>query len=112
MANQLALRLLTRPGDEVIVGRESHAVWHETGGGRGERGRAVRRDRHRRAFTADELIAAIKPRDHLIFPPTTLVEVENTHNRAGGVVWPRRLRRIGAAARECGIASFLDGARL
>ena len=33
MANQVALRALTRPGDDVIVSRESHAVWHETGGG-------------------------------------------------------------------------------
>src|SRR5216117_2703315 len=33
MANQVALRALTRPGDDVIVSRESHAVWHETGAG-------------------------------------------------------------------------------
>ena len=33
MANQIALRVLTRPGDDVIVSRESHAVWHETGAG-------------------------------------------------------------------------------
>src|SRR3954468_8274777 len=33
LANQVALRTLTRPGDDVIVSRESHAVWHETGGG-------------------------------------------------------------------------------
>ena len=33
MANQLALKLYTRPGDDVIVGVESHAVWHETGAG-------------------------------------------------------------------------------
>ena len=32
MANQVALRVLTRPGDDVIVSREAHAVWHETGG--------------------------------------------------------------------------------
>ena len=32
MANQVALRVLTRPGDDVVVSRESHAVWHETGG--------------------------------------------------------------------------------
>src|ERR671937_583278 len=31
MANQLALKLYTQPGDDVVVGRESHAVWHETG---------------------------------------------------------------------------------
>src|SRR5256885_11093019 len=32
MANQVALRVLTQPGDDVIVSPESHAVWHETGG--------------------------------------------------------------------------------
>ena len=33
MGNQVVLRALTRPGDDVIVSRETHAVWHETGGG-------------------------------------------------------------------------------
>jgi threonine aldolase len=55
----------------------------------------------------------VKPRGHLIFPPTTLVEVENTQNRAGGVVWdPEALAQVAAAARERGISSYLDGARL
>src|SRR5262249_11494807 len=38
MANQLALKLLTRPGDDVLVGQESHAVWHETGAGAANNG--------------------------------------------------------------------------
>ncbi len=38
------------------------------------------------SFTAEEFLAARKPRGHPLFPPTTLVEMENTHNRAGGVV--------------------------
>jgi len=64
-------------------------------------------------FTPDEFIAAVKPRDHMLYPPTTLVEVENTHNRAGGVVIDQTVAvRICAAARERRIASFLDGARL
>lgn len=113
MANQLALKLLTHPGDEVIVGRETHAVWHETGAGAANAGVQFAEIGSGGLFTAAELIAAIKPRGHMIFPPTTLVEVENTQNRAGGVVWdPAELRRIGAAAREYGIASYLDGARL
>ena len=113
MANQLALKLLTHPGDEVIVGRETHAVWHETGAGAANAGVQFAEVGTDGRFTAAELVAAIKPRGHLIFPPTTLVEVENTQNRAGGVVWdPAELRRIGAAAREYGIASYLDGARL
>ena len=64
-------------------------------------------------FTAKELYAATKPRNFAIFPTTTLVEVENTHNRAGGVVVPQdEVLRICAVARELGLATFLDGARL
>jgi threonine aldolase len=65
-----------------------------------------------RALTADELAAVLKPRGHLLFPPTTLVEVEDTQNRMGGLVWDRASSRRRAAAREHGAASYLDGARL
>jgi threonine aldolase len=113
MANQVALRVLTRPGDEVVVSRESHAVWHETGGSAANAGVHFREIGDRGRFSAEEFVAAIKPRGHAIYPPTTLVEVENTHNRSGGIVVPLDVCvKIGAAARERGIASFLDGARL
>ena len=113
MANQLALKAFTQPGDDVIVGRETHAVWHETGAGAANSGVQFTEVGTDGTFIADEFAAAVKPRGHLIFPPTTLVEVENTQNRAGGIVWdPAELERIGAAARERGIASYLDGARL
>ena len=113
MANQVALRVLTQPGDEVVVSRESHAVWHETGGSAANAGVQFREIGERGRFTADQFVAAVKPRGHPIYPPTTLVEVENTHNRSGGIVFPlEECVRIGAAARERGIASFLDGARL
>jgi len=113
MANQVALRTLTRPGDDVIVSREAHAVWHETGGSAANAGVQLTEIGARGVFTAEEFLAAIKPRDHPIYPPTTLVEVENTHNRAGGVVFPQdEAVRICAGARKLGIASYLDGARL
>ena len=113
MANQVALRALTRPGDDVIVSREAHAVWHETGGSAANAGVQLTEIGARFVFTAEEFLAAIKPRDHPIYPPTTLVEVENTHNRAGGVVFPQNEAvRICANARKLGIASYLDGARL
>jgi threonine aldolase len=113
MANQVALRVLTRPGDDVVVSRESHAVWHETGGSAANAGVQLTEIGARGVFTAEEFVAAVKPRDHGIYPPTTLVEIENTHNRAGGVVFPQdEAERICAAARERGIAAFLDGARL
>lgn len=113
MANQVALRVLTRPGDDVIVSRESHAVWHETGGSAANAGVQFTEVGARGVFTADEFLAACKPRDHPIYPPTSLVEVENTHNRAGGVVFAQaEVERICTAAREQGVATFLDGARL
>jgi len=113
MANQVALRVLTRPGDDVIVSRESHAVWHETGAGAANAGVQFTEIGIDGRFSADEFIAACRPRGHMIFPPTTLVEVENTHNRAGGIVLQQQeVRRICDAARDRGIASFLDGARL
>ena len=113
MANQVALRVLTRPGDDVIVSRESHAVWHETGAGAANAGVQFTEVGARGTFTAQEFAAACKPRGHVIYPPTTLVEIENTHNRAGGVIFPQdEVARICAAARERGVASFLDGARL
>ena len=113
MANQVALRTLTRPGDDVIVSREAHAVWHETGGSAANAGVQLTEIGAQGVFTADEFVAAIKPRDHAIYPPTTLVEIENTHNRAGGVVFPQgEAVRICAGARKLDIASYLDGARL
>ena len=113
MANQVALRTLTRPGDDVVVSRESHAVWHETGGGGANAGVQFTEIGSAGGFTAAEFIAAVKPRDHMLYPPTTLVEVENTHNRAGGVVVDQiEAVHICEAARERRITSFLDGARL
>ena len=104
MANQVALRVLTRPGDDVVVSRESHAVWHETGGSAANAGVQLTEIGARGVFTRREFVAAVKPRGHGIYPPTTLVEIENTHNRAGGVVFAQdearaHLRR-GARARH------------
>ena len=113
MANQLPLKLYCRPGDHVIVGAESHAVWHEAGAAAANAGVQFTELPGDGRFTADEFLAALHPRDHPLYPPTALVEVEDTQNRKGGLVWDRaELERIGAAAREHGVASYLDGARL
>jgi threonine aldolase len=113
MANQVALRLLTRPGDDVLVSRESHAVWHETGAAGANAGVQFTEIGAQGIFTVDEFLAARKPQGHMIYPPTTLVEIENTHNRAGGVIFPHdEAGRICNSAREHGISSYLDGARL
>ncbi len=113
MANQVALRVLTRPGDEVIASRESHAGWHEAGGAAANAGVQVHEIGARGVFSVDEMLAAIKPKSFAIFPSTTLMQIENTHNRAGGVVVPQvDVQRLCDAAREQGLACFLDGARL
>jgi len=113
LSNQVALRALTKPGDDVIVSRESHAVWHETGGGGANAGVQFTEIGTGGRFTAEEFVAAVKPRDHMLYPPTTLVELENTHNRAGGVIVDQaEATRVCAAARERRVATFLDGARL
>jgi threonine aldolase len=113
MANQVALRVLTRPGDDVIVSRGSHAVWHETGGSAANAGVQFTEIGANGIFDAAEFVAACKPRGHIIYPPTTLVEIENTHNRAGGVIFPHgAAAKICESARERGVATYLDGSRL
>jgi threonine aldolase len=113
MANQVVLRTLTSPGDDVVVSRGAHAVWHETGGSAANAGVQLTEIGGPGYFTRAEFETAVKPRGHLIYPPTTLVEVENTHNRAGGVVVPHQeATAVADAARGLGIASYLDGARL
>src|SRR5262247_1936326 len=103
MANQVALRALTRPGDDVIVSRESHAVWHEVGGGGANAGVQFTEIGRSGRFTVGEFTEAIKPRGHMLYPPTTLVQVENTHNRAGGIVIDQdEAARICDAARLAG----------
>jgi threonine aldolase len=116
MANQVAIRTLTRPGDEVLAPREAHILWHETGAAAAnsgvqvtEIGPAATTGR----FSVEEFLAARKPRGHMLLPPTTVVDVENTHNRAGGVVIDVATgSAIADAARANDVASFLDGARL
>src|ERR1700749_3273722 len=87
MANQIGLKVLTRPGDDVIVGDEAHIVWHEAGAGAGNSGVQCTVVGPGGLFTAAAFRAAYKPPGHIIFPGTTLVTIENTHNRGGGVVF-------------------------
>jgi threonine aldolase len=113
MANQIALKLLTRPGDDVIVGQTAHMMWFEAGAGAANSGVQFTPVGQGGKFTADEFRAAIKPHGHIVLPATTLVAIENTHNMGGGIVFPQEQAvAICAAARDAGIASYLDGARL
>jgi threonine aldolase len=113
MANQAALRALTRPADDVIVPRESHIGWHESGAGNANSGIGFNELGSDGTFTAEAFSAAVKPRNHMLFPPTTMVVIENTHTRAGGVVFPPdEAAAVAERARALDIRSYLDGARL
>ncbi len=113
MANQIGLKVLTRPGDEVVLGHEAHIVWHESGAGAANSGVQFTPVGSGGLFTAADLRAAHKPPGHIVFPPTTLVAIENTHNRGGGVVFPQQdAVAVCTTARELAMASYLDGARL
>lgn len=113
MANQIAVKLLTRPGDDVIVGQGAHVMWHEAGAAAANSGVQFTAVGAGGKFTVEEFHQAVKPRGHIVLPPTGLVAIENTHNMGGGIVFPQAdAVAICAAAREHGIDSYLDGARL
>jgi threonine aldolase len=113
MANQIALKLLTRPGDDVILGHESHVEWHETGAAAANSGVQFRPVGQGGLFTVADFEATYRPKGHVVQPPTGLVVIENTHNRGGGLVWNQaEAEAICAAARARGVATYLDGARL
>ena len=113
MSNQIALKLLTRPGDEVILGQDAHMIWHESGAGSANSGVLFTGVGRGGLFTAADFRVALKPPGHIVLPPTGLVAIENTHNLGGGIVFPQAdAVAICTAAREAGIPSYLDGARL
>ena len=113
MANQVALKTLTTPGDDVVVGEEAHIVWHESGAASANSGVQFSVVGCGGTFTAADVENAFKSRGHIVFPPTTLVSIENTHNRGGGIVFPQAdAVAICTKARELKLLSYLDGARL
>ena len=113
MANQLAIRSLTRPGDAILLDANAHIYCYEAGAPAALAGVQVSLlDGARGQFTAAQLEAALPPRDDHFAPPS-LVCIENTHNRGGGSVWPlEQIESVTAAARGHGLSLHLDGARL
>jgi len=112
MGNQLAIALHTRPGDEVIVGEGGHPAFYESGAAPVLSGVQFAVAGSGGLFDADELEAAIKPKAYWC-PRTSLVCVENTHNRAGGRIFPQSaITKIAERARANGLALHLDGARI
>jgi len=113
MANQLAIRSLTRPGDAILLDANAHIYCYEAGAPAALAGVQVSLlDGARGQFTAAQLEAALPPRDDHFAPPS-LVCIENTHNRGGGSVWPlEQIESVTTAARGHGLSLHLDGARL
>jgi len=113
MANQLALGVLTRPGDEVICDEGAHPVNFEGGAMPalwGIQPRTLRGDRG--MLEPAQVEAAVRPESEH-FPRSRVLEIENTHNRGGGAVYPvERVRALAEVARRRGLSMYLDGARL
>ncbi|MEI7731278.1 MAG: low-specificity L-threonine aldolase [Verrucomicrobiota bacterium] len=113
MANQIAIRTHTRPGDEVIVEANAHIYYYEAGGPAVLSGVQCRCIEGRRGiFGPDDLREVLRPAN-IHFPTTRLVCLEHTHNRGGGSLWPLpTLRAVAATARQHDLKLHLDGARL
>ncbi len=113
MANQLALRAHTEPGDEILVDANAHIYYYESGAPAALAGVMCRcLPGVRGVFTAADVEAVLRPADQH-FAPTKLVCIENTHNRGGGSVWPlQRIHEVAEVSRARGLRLHLDGARL
>lgn len=113
MTNQIALMVYLKPGDEVICSREAHIYNYEGGGIARNSGASVRLiNRSSGIIYLEEIIDNINPND-IHYPVTSLVSLENTINRGGGVCYPiKEIERISNYCKTENIPLHLDGARL
>src|SRR5688572_20115903 len=114
MCNQIALRLHARPGgDELILDRSAHPIVAEAGGPAWNAGLMINAlDGDGGIFSAEQLAAAIRL-DNRYLPRSRVVSVEQTTNMGGGRVWPLgTVREVLEVARERGLRTHMDGARL
>ncbi len=114
MANQLGLRLLVRPGQELVCDHAEHVVRAELGAAAVFSGITTRTWHAERGLLDPAAVArTITPNAGPYQVSTAAVEVENTHNFGGGTVQPlERIRAVQQLARDNGLAVHLDGARL
>ncbi len=114
MANEIALGVLGRPGDEVVAEENSHIFVSELGGPAVHAGlmtRPIRCPNGR--FTPEQIRETFRAGDNTHTPGTRIVSVENTHNASGGRVWPLdELEAVVQTARELDLRLHLDGARV
>jgi threonine aldolase len=108
MGNQVALRVLSRPGCKVVAEERTHVLIYEWGGPAIHSGLVMQGLTAEAGRPTPEQIA-----DVVDFGPGSVLVLENTHRSSGGRVWPLdEFRTAVDAARECGAAVHLDGARL
>ena len=114
MSNLLAVLTWCHRGDEIIVGSEAHMLWYEVGGASALGGVVLRTVPNDPQGKLDPQVveATIRPKD-IHFPRTTLVCLENTHNRCGGaVLTPEDTAAVAQVAHQHGASVHLDGARI
>ncbi len=113
MSNQIGIKVLTNPREEIICDQTAHMYLYEGGGLAFNSGLSVwllQGDRGR--ITANQVRDAIRP-DHTYYPRTSVVSIENTHNRGGGSIY--QLQEIAAIRKVCDDSALklhLDGARI
>ena len=114
MGNQICLNVLTNPGDEVICEFDSHIFNYESGSPAvlsGIQLTPIRGDLG--VFSIDQVEPLIRPKDAYYMPRTKVIEVENTHNRAGGTIWPlEKIIELKEIAKANDLYYHLDGARI
>ena len=115
MSNLVAALTYCHRGDEIIMGDQAHMFWNESAGVSALAGAQVRlvpNDDQGRMDPQD-LSAAIRPRGNVHMPPTTLVCLENTHNRcSGAALTPQDTKTVADVAHEAGASVHMDGARI
>ena len=115
MSNLVAALTYCHRGDEIVMGDQAHMFWNESAGASALAGAQIRlvpNDDQGR-ISPEDLAAVIRPRGNIHMPPTTLVCLENTHNRcSGGVLTPEDTRRVADVAHAAGAKVHLDGARI
>lgn len=111
--NQVSVLTHCSPGSEVIIEAEAHIFYYEVGASAALAGvQFMPLQGERGALDPADVAAAIRE-DFSNFPPTSLICLENTHNRAGGAVLPlEKMRSVYQLAQDRGIPVHLDGARI
>ncbi|MCB0472572.1 MAG: threonine aldolase family protein, partial [Flavobacteriaceae bacterium] len=114
MANQVAIKLHTQPGDQLICDKWAHVYNYEGGGPAFNSGVSCKLiDGNRGMFTAQQVVESISNREDIHAAITRLVAVENTANKGGGSCWDfEELKKIRQVCQENDLAYHLDGARL